>query len=263
MASPSLTITSSTTVTSLPATVSLSLAGYVTGAAVTYRLDDPTTGTVLSATTTPATIPTDGQATATVTLPSGTSNGSHTIYAVSSRGDTASAALTVNLCTAGTLTVNPDADTTVQQDKPSNGATATTMDVKGDPSNVKTRRSLVHFALPTIPAGCSMTSATLRLYTTAGVAGRTISAFEASASWTESGVLWATQPGTTGTASTAASTALGLVTWTVTSQVQDMYAAANNGFSIRDSNELGTSSLQTFSTRESATNKPELAVNYG
>ena len=52
---------------------------------------------MLSGTTTPSTIPSNGTASAGVTLPEGTSNGAHTIYAISSSGDVASVSITVSL----------------------------------------------------------------------------------------------------------------------------------------------------------------------
>jgi hypothetical protein len=42
-----------------------------------------------------------------------------------------------------------------------------------------------------------------------------------------------------------------------------MNAGANDGFSIRDDQELNGVVLQTFATREAATNKPELVITYG
>jgi hypothetical protein len=95
VASPSLTFSSSTTVTSLPTTLNGSIAAFVGGQTVTYRLDDPSTGTVLSGTTSPSTIPSGGGASVTVTIPAGTSNGSHTVYAVGSSGDVSSASITI------------------------------------------------------------------------------------------------------------------------------------------------------------------------
>jgi hypothetical protein len=121
---PSYTLSGSSTVKSLPATLSGSLAAFQTGATVTYRLDNPTTGTVLSATTTPSTIGNSGAATNSVTIPAGTSNGSHTIYAIGSSGDQASASITVDALayfgtgtaasriTSGPMTVNYPANTT-------------------------------------------------------------------------------------------------------------------------------------------------------
>jgi len=92
---PALSITSATTVTSLPATVSASLTGYSAGQTVTFKLDSET-GTTLTSTLSPTSVPASGAATASITLPAGTAQGAHTIYAVGSQGDTATAALTVN-----------------------------------------------------------------------------------------------------------------------------------------------------------------------
>jgi hypothetical protein len=90
----SLTVTP-TTVTSLPTPLSGSIANFVPGQTVTFRLDDPSTGTVLTGSITPTPVPASGTSTVSVTIPAGTSNGSHTVYAIGSGSDTASAAITV------------------------------------------------------------------------------------------------------------------------------------------------------------------------
>jgi hypothetical protein len=101
---PALTITSPTPVTSLPATVTASLSGYAAGQTVTFRLDSAT-GTTLSSTLSPTSVPASGAATASITLPAGTAQGAHTIYAVGDQGDTASAALTVDRPTVSTAVI--------------------------------------------------------------------------------------------------------------------------------------------------------------
>ncbi|MGZ4299546.1 MAG: hypothetical protein ACXVVK_21125 [Solirubrobacteraceae bacterium] len=93
--SPGLGITSATTLTSLPATVTASVSGYTAGQTVAFKLDSAT-GTTLTSALSPTTIPANGAATATITVPAGTAQGSRTIYAVGSAGDTASASVTVN-----------------------------------------------------------------------------------------------------------------------------------------------------------------------
>jgi len=93
--SPGLSFSSSTTVTSLPATLSASLTNLVPGQAVTFRMDDQNTGTVLTSTLSPTTVPASGSVTATVTIPAGVANGSHTVYAIDGQGDVASAAITI------------------------------------------------------------------------------------------------------------------------------------------------------------------------
>ena len=94
---PSFTITGGTTITSLPTTLSGTITGYRSGQTVQFRLDDPVTGPILTGSITPSPVPLLGTASASVTIPNGTSNGAHTIYAVGSLGDVASAAINVNL----------------------------------------------------------------------------------------------------------------------------------------------------------------------
>jgi hypothetical protein len=95
--SPTFSFSGSTTVTSLPATLSGTITNYLTSETLTFRLDNATTGQVLSASITPDPVPSNGQSSVSVTIPSGTSNGSHTVYAVGSGGDVASAAISVQV----------------------------------------------------------------------------------------------------------------------------------------------------------------------
>jgi hypothetical protein len=106
VASPSFSFTSSTTVTSLPTTLNGNISNYISGQTVTFRLDNPNTGTVLSGSISPSPVPASGNAGVTVTIPAGTSNGSHTVYAIGSQGDQASAAITVNVPTAQSFTTS-------------------------------------------------------------------------------------------------------------------------------------------------------------
>ncbi|MFL5797130.1 MAG: beta strand repeat-containing protein [Actinomycetota bacterium] len=98
--SPSLTITSSTTVTSLPATLSGTIAGFLDGETITFHLDSaagPTLAGTVSGLATPAAVPTGGGAGIAVTVPVGTADGAHTIYAVAApSAESAPAAITVN-----------------------------------------------------------------------------------------------------------------------------------------------------------------------
>jgi len=76
-------------------------AAFVGGETLRYRLDNPTSGTILTGSlagsATPATVPGGGGGAAVVTVPVGTSEGAHTVYAVSSpRGDTAAVAIVVD-----------------------------------------------------------------------------------------------------------------------------------------------------------------------
>ncbi len=86
---PTLSFTSPTTLTSLEGDLSGNLTQFLPGQSVTFRLDDPSGGTVLTGSTSP--IPSDGSATMSVKIPRGTTNGSHTVYALGNQGDVASA----------------------------------------------------------------------------------------------------------------------------------------------------------------------------
>jgi|GEM_PF-1481383 len=105
VAAPALSLTPST-VTALPATLSGQIGNFLAAQTVAFRLDNPTTGTVLSGSITPSPVPASGTASVSVTIPSGTSNGVHTVYAVGSAGDTASAAVTVSLPVTSTIAIS-------------------------------------------------------------------------------------------------------------------------------------------------------------
>ena len=94
VAAPGLTLSPSS-VSTLPATLTGSISSFIPGQTVTFRLDDPTSGTVLTGSISPTPVASDGSAGVSVTLPAGTSNGSHTVYAIGSSGDTASAGVSV------------------------------------------------------------------------------------------------------------------------------------------------------------------------
>ncbi|HYH61233.1 MAG TPA: hypothetical protein VD766_05155 [Solirubrobacterales bacterium] len=85
-----------TNVISLPQVLTGSISNYVPGQTVTFRLDNQTTGEVLAGSITPSPVPTNGNATVSVTLPNTVANGAHTIFAVGSGSDVASASVTVN-----------------------------------------------------------------------------------------------------------------------------------------------------------------------
>jgi hypothetical protein len=89
-----LTLDSSST-SSLPATLTGQITNFISGQTVTFRLDNQSTGTALSGSITPSPVPGNGTAGVSVTLPSGTANGSHTVYAIGDQGDTASAPVAI------------------------------------------------------------------------------------------------------------------------------------------------------------------------
>jgi len=121
---------------------------------------------------------------------------------------------------------------------------------------------LVDFAMPAnVPAGCVVQSATLRLYAASYKEGRTIEAWLLSAGWTENGVNWGNQPGTTGSAATTTSGS-GWREWNVAVLVQEMYnSGASFGFMIRDAVE-NEDAEQQFHSREKGENIPELVITF-
>jgi hypothetical protein len=98
---------SSSSVGTLPSGLAGTLTAFGAGEHVTFRLDDPATGTTLSGATTPDPVPANGQANANVTIPTGTTQGSHAVYAVGDRGTTAGALITVDTLapTVGSATI--------------------------------------------------------------------------------------------------------------------------------------------------------------
>jgi hypothetical protein len=105
VAGPSLALTP-TAVTTLPASLTGQIAGFLTGQTVTFRLDNPTTGSVLSGSIAPGPVPVNGSSTVSVTLPAGTANGAHMVYAVGSGGDATGAPVTVSAPVTRTITTS-------------------------------------------------------------------------------------------------------------------------------------------------------------
>jgi hypothetical protein len=168
-----------------------------------------------------------------------------------------------SFCSApGSQTVNADIDSWVDQLLPVvNHGTETALAIRS--SLLQNRRTLVRFPLPSIPARCSVTAATLRLFANASQGPRTLQAIRLNGAWTEGGVTWLNQPPTTGSAATSSS-GTGWIQWTVTSQVQAMYSGTNQGFLVRDAAEDAvTAASQSYSSREASSNRPELVVTFG
>lgn len=164
------------------------------------------------------------------------------------------------------VTVNASDDSHVRQDDASkNYANDDKMEVTSEATN-KNYRSYVKFPLPAIPSGCTVSGATLRLYTDAQVSGRTIQAFRVPTTWTESGITWTNQPGGTGTAATSPSrSSKGWQEWSVATQVQEMYTSGNHGFMVRDSSENSSSKReQKYLASEHGTSstRPQLVITF-
>ena len=173
-----------------------------------------------------------------------------------------------SFCTSsGNQTITADKDTFLDQ---SNAASTTNggspaMTVRSR-SNSRNAYAVVGFTLPTKPSGCSVTSATLKVFATSAETPRTIEAYRVTSSWTEAGANWNNSPTFTTPATTSAA-GTGLRSWTVTTQVQALYGSSNpnSGFLLKDqSNDAGgNGQTQTYSTREAASNKPTLEVTFG
>lgn len=191
-----------------------------------------------------------------------------------------------------TVTATPSsttvvADTSVRQGTPAgNFGTINSMNVAS--GNSANRRVYVRFDLagcsPSIPATATVRAATLRLYASALPAVcRTVDVFRVTATWTETGVTWNTQPfGTTinnpasgsrtdsfdvGSVAGCENQAAGYMNGaSVTADVAAFITGtANYGWMLRDDaeNSAPTRTI-TFSTKETASlaQAPQLVVTY-
>jgi hypothetical protein len=167
-------------------------------------------------------------------------------------------------CSAGTVTVGSVADSWVlQSSSSSNHKTDSVLKVESKNGN-QNARALVRFELPAIPAGCTVTGASLRLYAGSATTGRTLRALRVTANWTESGVTWSNQPATTSTAAATVASGSGWRQWSVLTQVQAMYTGTNYGFLIRDATENTNGGReQELNSREKTQNQPQLVVTFG
>ncbi|HEX7246761.1 MAG TPA: hypothetical protein VF351_01535 [Actinomycetota bacterium] len=95
VAAPSLTLTPPTALAPLPGTLAGAVASFATGETIVFRLDDPSSGTILSGSVISSPIPFSGASMVSVTIPVLISAGSHTVYAIGSAGSQASATFTV------------------------------------------------------------------------------------------------------------------------------------------------------------------------
>ena len=130
------------------------------------------------------------------------------------------------------------------------------------PSGNSNLRALVRFDLPTVPAGCVVDTARLRVYaSSASGSQRTLQAFRLDGAWTEGGVTWANAPQTTGSAATTTS-GTGYREWDVATLVQAMYSSgSNHGFLIKDATE-GQDAEQQLHAREKGQNVPQLVLTF-
>jgi hypothetical protein len=259
VAAPTLALSPST-VNAVPATLTGQIQNYIDGQTVSFRLDNPTTGPVLSGSITPSPVPSSGTAAVSVTIPAGTADGSDTIYAVGSLGDVASASVTVDTsCSApGNQVVTASRDSYVDslQTNTNFGSSSQLLVRSAQVLVLSRQQAVVGFNLPAIPARCTLTAAALRIYATNPGAGRTIDVLRLNGNWTEAGVTQSNLPPTTGAAVSSASLgSAGFQTWNVL-----------DGFLIKDS--VGSAVLsvqQTYQSRNGTPDSqdPQLVLTFG
>ena len=163
-------------------------------------------------------------------------------------------------CKAGSATVAAAADTYVDQASPGQSFGAMGNLLVASRDKERNRRALVRFALPAVPAGCTLRSATLTL-TAKDVTGQRLLVSRASRAWTES-VTWSTAPAPSGTA-VAATVSARTVSWTVTSLVAAQLGGGNHGFVVKAATENARGAgEQTNFTARSAPSGPSLVLRW-
>jgi hypothetical protein len=167
-------------------------------------------------------------------------------------------------CVEPTRTLSTsDLDTWIDQASPT-ASNGTSSDLFVASEQNKNRRALVRFNIGSLPAGCKVTSAELRLSASASSSGRTLQAYRAGATWAESSSPGWPGPALLGTAATAFSGST--VTWTtgIAPLVQAMYTSGNFGFAIKDQTEGSATKIeQKFQSREHSSTKPRLVIGFG
>jgi hypothetical protein len=153
-----LTFTTLTNITTLPQVMSGSIGGFLAGETISWRLDNPTTGMLLVGATTPSPIGAAGTTAISVTIPAGTTNGTHTVYAVGSNSTVASATIAVNV-----------PDTT----PPTTTAAAISKSAGGTPGYIKQGGTYYIYANATDPGTPSSGVAQVRANVTTTTTGST------------------------------------------------------------------------------------------
>jgi hypothetical protein len=201
----------------------------------------------------------------TVVLAQNTTSASFTAVTADNGNQVTAAAA---FCTSsGNSVVTAVADAAVYQSNPTTTyGTGVSMGVGS--ATTANAYSYVKFTLPTVPAHCVVTGATLKIHASTPTSGATLAVYRADTAWTES-ITWNTvgRPGFTGTPATTASLAsAGFQSWNVTTLTQQLYAGPDYGFACKDSVDNAASArYQTWDSREATTvaNRPTLTVTWG
>jgi hypothetical protein len=156
-------------------------------------------------------------------------------------------------------TIGASADAWIEQGAPLNNKGSDSV-TKVTSKGGNATRGLIKFNLPTVPQGCILDTAMLRLYAGGYKDGRTIEVYRLDGTWNEGGVNWGNQPSTAGNAATTSSGS-GWREWNVQALIDAMYSGTNNGFLIRDSSE-NDDAEQQFHSREKGVDTPQLVVKF-
>jgi hypothetical protein len=167
-----------------------------------------------------------------------------------------------------TDTITATRDTWADQNAPTSTNGDTDRDLRVQTrAPTQNRRTYLYFPVQTLPNGCHVESATLKLFqnSTQEPDAHTIDAYRAASPWDESTLNWNNAPATVGGAAGAKNSLVNntTVTWDVTAHVNAFAGGANNGFVLRDRTESAAKPAeQKFDAREGPT-PPQLIVALG
>lgn len=174
----------------------------------------------------------------------------------------------------GTVTLNSTADTTIYENSSTTNYGSNTKFITGKDNSGPGRnyRSLVKFDISTLPAGATVTSATLRLYQESSVSTSTISiaAHKVTASWNENTVTWSSSGGGSYNATplATANVTLGTTGWKEwilpAGLIHEWVDFPATHFGILLNSGGGKNTRADFSSRENATSpqRPQLVIVY-
>lgn len=182
-------------------------------------------------------------------------------------GNSFSAAATFSVCPGpGTATVLAATDTYVDQNSPTENF-STTKELVVRSKVVENARALLTFDLPAIPDGCTVTDASIQLYTVTSKQGRTYELVRTDTAFATSTVTWETQPSATGAIATGQSGVNGPTLFSATESVSELYTLGNTGLLIRDSVEddggTSTNKFNSLDGKDEPEKQPQLTVSWG
>jgi hypothetical protein len=175
---------------------------------------------------------------------------------------------TVSEVGSGSITATVAADTWVNRlSNLTNYGSNPTLSVSKAGAGMGNNEALIQFALPSLPDGAAINSATMFLNQIDGgdgVGSIAVQAREVTKAWEEGAVTFKTIP-TYGTASMGKTTVftnlLGEYAWDLTSQVQSWYAGTPN-YGVLLGDTAGGTDTHYYATKESGSNAPRLVIQY-